>query len=90
MSTRSASADFLLSFACCARLMLISLLSLAQAPPAACITAINTQTGLVTGKINARSKARQAAVEMLGEAVANALVNENPMAIVAGQPLPGV
>jgi protein-tyrosine phosphatase len=35
------------------------------------------------------SKARQAAVEMLGEAVANALVRENPAAIVAGEPLPG-
>jgi protein-tyrosine phosphatase len=35
------------------------------------------------------SKARQAAVDMLGEAVANALVRENPAAIVGGQPLPG-
>jgi hypothetical protein len=36
------------------------------------------------------SKARQAAVEMLGEVVANALVRENPAAIVAGESLPGV
>jgi hypothetical protein len=36
------------------------------------------------------SKARQAAVEMLGEAVANALVRENPAAFVAGEPLPAV
>jgi protein-tyrosine phosphatase len=36
------------------------------------------------------SKARQAAAEMVGEAVANALVRENPAAIVAGEPLPGV
>jgi len=35
------------------------------------------------------SKARQTAAEMVGEAVANALVGENPAAIIAGRPLPG-
>jgi tyrosine-protein phosphatase YwqE len=36
------------------------------------------------------SKARKVAAEIVGEAAANALVQENPAAIVAGGPLPGV
>jgi hypothetical protein len=36
------------------------------------------------------SKAHEVAVKMLGEALASALVRENPAAIIAGEPLPGV
>jgi protein-tyrosine phosphatase len=35
------------------------------------------------------SKARKVAAEMVGDAVANALVRENPAATVAGRPLAG-